>query len=87
MGSFRTTIGCIAESENTMRIARRAVDPGDSSQSSLTLDPSVISTGFQNDGQDNITSAGQGLFSNTIPSAEDLARIDLSKRRREQNFD
>jgi len=54
------TIGCISESENAMRIlATRAVPADDPSQSSLTLDPAVISTGFQDSGQGNETTPGQ----------------------------
>jgi hypothetical protein len=49
----------MTESKNT----KRAVDPSDPSQTSLTLNSAVNSTGFQKDGQDNITSPGQGLFS------------------------
>ena len=56
----------MSASENTLRInARgveyRAVGPDDPSQSSLTLDPAVISTGFEDDGQSNITDSGQGI--------------------------
>ena len=58
-----TTIGCVTENENRMRILARTdytprqVDP---SQTSLCLDPAVIATGFENDGQNNVTSSGQG---------------------------
>ena len=57
----------MTESENTMRIIATGVnytspDPEDPSQSSLSLDSSVMSAGFQNTGQDNITAPGQGLF-------------------------
>ena len=67
MGSSGATIGCIPKSANTMGVIatglkRRAVAPGDPSQSSLSLDSLVISTGFLRDGQDNITSPGQSLF-------------------------
>jgi len=59
-GSSEAIIGCTAESKNTMRTpAKRAVSPGDPSQSSLTLDSAVISAGLQKNGQDNITSPGQ----------------------------
>lgn len=37
----------------------RAVPPNDPSQSALCLDAAVLSTGFQFDGQSNITSTGQ----------------------------
>ena len=37
-------------------------EPEDPSQSSLSLDSGVISTGFQNDGRDNFTTPGQGSF-------------------------
>jgi len=43
----------------TTGVGRRAVGPDDPSQSSLTLDPAVISTGFESDGQSNITTPGQ----------------------------
>ena len=57
----------MTESENTMRIIATGVnytspDPEDPSQSSLSLDSSVMSAGFQTTGQDNITAPGQGLF-------------------------
>jgi len=62
--SSKTIIGCTIERENTIgKIARglnrRAVAPDDPSQSSLTLDSSVIASGLSKDGQDNITSPGQ----------------------------
>ena len=66
VGSPGTTIGCVAENENTMRTLARAdhtprqVDP---SQTSLCLDPAVLATGFENDGQSNVTSPGQGSHS------------------------
>jgi len=53
-----TTIGCVAEDETMMRILARDT-PQDPSQSSLCLDPAVLCTGFENDGQVNITSPGQ----------------------------
>jgi len=58
------TIGCITEGENTMRILATGLnytspDPVDPSQTSHTLDSSVISLGFQNDGQGNISAPGQ----------------------------
>jgi len=56
-------------------LKRRAVAPDDPSQSSLSLDSSVISTGFLRDGQDNITSPGQGLF--LIPSSPLKIRCEL----------
>ena len=63
MGSSGTTIDCAAESENEIRIiARQTNSTDDPSQSSLSLDPAVISTGFQNNGQDNITASGQCSF-------------------------
>jgi len=54
--------------ENTLRIHAAGVaytppEAEDPSQSSLTLDPAVISTNFKENGQDNITDVGQGLFS------------------------
>jgi len=60
MFSPGTTIDCITVNENTMQL--RATGPEDPSQSSLTLDPAVISNGFKENGQDNVTSPGQGLF-------------------------
>jgi len=56
----------MTESENTMRIIATGVnytspDPEDPSQSSPILDSGMISAGFQNTGQDNITAPGQGL--------------------------
>lgn len=65
----------MTESENTMRIIATGVNytspaPADPSQSSLTLDPAVISTGFQDNGMNNLTAPGaQGLFP-TLPSIE-----------------
>ena len=44
-----------------------STQPADPSQTSLCLDPAVISSGFDNDGQGNITNPGQGLFS-VLPS-------------------
>ena len=44
--------------------APRQVDP---SQTSLCLDPAVLSTGFEDDGQGNITSPGQGSY--LLPSS------------------
>jgi len=63
-GSLGTTISCMTESENTMRILATGVnytapDPADPSQSSLSLDPAVISTGFQDNGQNNVTGPTQ----------------------------
>jgi len=56
----------MTESENTLRILQSGVNytdpdptPVDPSQTSLSLDPAVICTGCQKDGQDNITSPGQ----------------------------
>ena len=56
-----TTTNSVSGRENTVHIlaARAVVPANDSSQSSLTLDPTVISTSFQKDGQDNITAPGQ----------------------------
>lgn len=53
--------------ENTLRIRATGVsytppEAEDPSQSSLTLDPAVISDHFKENGQDNITDTGQGLF-------------------------
>jgi len=66
-GSLGTTISCMTESENTMRIIATGVnytspEPEDPSQATLSLDSAVISPNFQNSGQDDITSDGQGLF-------------------------
>jgi len=71
----------MTEGENTMRIIATGVnytspDPADPSQSSLTLDPAVISSGFQNTGQDNITASTQGLFP-TLPSPQKIERREL----------
>ena len=51
--------------ENNMRILATGVEytpppEEDPSLTSLCLDPSVISTGFEDDGQGNITEPGQG---------------------------
>lgn len=71
MGSSGTTIGCVAVAKNNMpTLATRATSPNDSSQASLCLDTSVISTGFEDDGQGNITGPGQGLFHGSIVSTE-----------------
>jgi hypothetical protein len=82
VGSLGTTIGCMTENKNT----KRAVDPNDPSQSALTLDPAVISTGFQKDGQDNITNPGQGLFL-ILPSPLMIGRVDLPKTSAQPNFE
>jgi len=63
-GSLGTTISCMSEAENTMRIIATGAnytspDPQDPSQSSLALSSGIISAGFQNTGQDNITAPGQ----------------------------
>lgn len=42
----------------------RQADPA---QTSLCLDPAVLSTGFESDGQGNITSPGQGLQAFSLP--------------------
>ena len=67
MDSPGTTIDCTTESDTTMRIIATGAEytppPPDSSQISPYLDPAVISTGFQDDGQSNITGPGQGLSS------------------------
>jgi len=57
--------------ENTMRIRATGVtytppEEEDPSQSSLTLDNTVISTNFKQNGQDNITSDGQGSFPTNV---------------------
>ena len=52
-------------------------EPEDPSQSSLTLDSGVISTGFQNDGRDNFTTPGQGSFS-IPPSPSKIERKFIS---------
>lgn len=64
MGTLGTAVDCMAGDQDTERIlaARAPVPPDDPSQSSLTLDPAVISDGFKNDGQDNMTSPDQGPF-------------------------
>ena len=72
MGSSGTAIGCVAVAKNnTPILATRATSPNDSSQASLCLDPSVVSTGFEDHEQGNITGPGQGLFhSGSIVSTE-----------------
>jgi hypothetical protein len=69
---------------NENKNRKRAVDPNDPSQASLSLQSASVSAGFENDGQDNITSPGQCLYSTT--SAEDRARINLLKPSGEPNF-
>ena len=58
----------------------------DPSQSSLTLDPAVLSSGFESDGQDNITDGGQGLFLVYIPD-EWRTQAYLMKRSAEPNLE
>ena len=74
-GSLGTTIGCMTESENTMRIIATGAsytspEPEDPLQASLSLDSAVISPNFQNNGQDDITADGQGLFLILPPKTE-----------------
>lgn len=60
--SLGTTIGCVAENKDAIRILARGdhtARQDDPSQTSLCLDPAVLSTGFENDGQSNITTPGQ----------------------------
>ena len=57
--------------ENTMRIRATGVsytppEEEDPSQSSTTLDKAVLSTNFAQNGQDNVTDVGQGLFSTYV---------------------
>ncbi|KAF9650676.1 hypothetical protein BDM02DRAFT_3185166 [Thelephora ganbajun] len=71
VGSPGTTIDCMTESENIMRIIATGVDytpsePEDPSQTSLSLDPAVISTGFQDDGQGNIAVPSRTSSNNWI---------------------
>ena len=66
MGSYGTTLGCITESENTIRILATGVEytppQEDPVQTSLSLDPAVISLGFKGDGRGDNVEPGQGLF-------------------------
>jgi len=67
MGSLGITIGCITENENTRRILATGVEytpptQPDSSQTSLSLDAAVISSGFRDDGVDDGVTPGQGLY-------------------------
>lgn len=64
MDTLGTTVDCMIGDQNTehifaARVEAAPVPPDDPSQTSLTLDPAVISDGFKNDGQDNITSPNQ----------------------------
>lgn len=73
----------MTEGENNMRILATGVPytppqrDADPSQTSLTLDPAVICTGFESDGQSNITSPGQGLFLVLLNTKYDLIRSTL----------
>ncbi|KAF9786074.1 hypothetical protein BJ322DRAFT_765437 [Thelephora terrestris] len=57
------TIGCVKENRNTKRTpatrALHAIRQEDPSQTSLCLDPAVLSTGFENDGQGDTTNPPQ----------------------------
>jgi len=74
--------------ENTMRIratglAYSSPEEEDPSQSSLTLDSAVLSTQFKENGQDNITDVGQGLF----PTRVSETRAYLTKCSAEPNVE
>jgi len=67
-------------------VAYTPPEPEDPSQSSLTLDSSVIAGGFKESGQDNITDSGQGPFMVYVPDGSRI-RAYLIKCSAERNLE
>ena len=83
-----TSIGCVLENEDAARVfARRdhSSRQADATQTSLCLDSSVLSTGFENTGQTDPPTDGQGLYRDLFP-VRHQTQAQLSECSNKPNF-